>query len=113
MKLVDLDKVRALFYVSETCDKCQRNNTDCDRRETYTPRDICELLDEAEEVDAVPRCFGWWGEESDRERHWHCSQCGTVQGIACVGMKYCPNCGAEMAEHPWAASGCGQTFSPD
>ena len=55
----------------------------------------------------------YWIEESDRERHWHCSNCGKVQGIASVAMKYCPECGAKMIEHPWAGSGCGQAFSPD
>ena len=60
MRLVDLDKVRELFHVAETCDKCQSSNIDCDNERVsfYTPRDICGLLDEAEEVDAVPvvRC---------------------------------------------------------
>lgn len=55
MRLVDLDKVLELFHVAETCDKCQRSNIDCDSERTsyYTPRDICGLLDEVEEVDAV------------------------------------------------------------
>lgn len=57
--------------------------------------------------------FGYWVEEPDRMRHWHCSECGKVQGIMSIAMKYCPECGAKMVEHPWAASGCGQAFSPD
>lgn len=60
-RLVDLDKARELFHVAESCDKCQRSNIDCDseRVSYYTPRDICGLLDEVEEVDAVPvvRCY--------------------------------------------------------
>ena len=56
--------------------------------------------------------LAYWVEETDRERHWHCSNCGRVQGIASVSMKYCPECGYEMIEHPWAASGCGQAFCP-
>lgn len=59
------------------------------------------------------RAAASWDEEPDRERHWHCSACGTVQGVSSIAMKYCPECGARMAEHPWAASGCGQAFSPD
>ena len=51
-------------------------------------------------VDAAPVVYGYWIEEPDRMRHWHCSECGKVQGITCIGMKYCPECGARMAEHP-------------
>lgn len=71
------------------------------------------LLIDAPTVDAEPVRRGYWVSEPDRERHWHCSECGTVQGMTAMAMNYCPNCGARMAEHPWAASGCGQTFSPD
>lgn len=60
-----------------------------------------------------PVVYAHWEEELERERKWHCSNCKTVQGVVCIAMNYCPHCGAEMAEHPWAASGCGQTFSPD
>ena len=63
--------------------------------------------------DYVAVRHGYWVEEPDRKRHWHCSECGKVQGVTCIVMKYCPECGAKMAEHPWAASGCGQAFSPD
>lgn len=59
----------------------------------------------------VPVEYAHWVEEPDRERHWHCSNCSKVQGIASVAMKYCPECGAKMIEHPWAGSGCGQAFS--
>lgn len=64
-------------------------------------------------VDAAPVVHAFWEEDPERERKWHCSNCGTVQGITCIAMDYCPHCGAQMAEHPWLASGCGQTFSPD
>lgn len=58
------------------------------------------------------KTYAHWKDEEDRASHWHCSNCGTVQGWASLLMKYCPNCGAEMAEHPQAACGVGQTFSP-
>ena len=64
-------------------------------------------------VDAVPVIHAHWEAEPDNERHWHCSNCGTGQDTACIIMNYCPHCGAKMAEHPWAADGCGQAFSPD
>ena len=63
--------------------------------------------------DYKPVINAFWVEETDRNRHWHCSNCGKVQGITSIAMKYCPECGARMYEHPWAASGCGQAFSPD
>lgn len=74
---------------------------------------LSELINEALAKDNnVHRKLAYWVEETDRERHWHCSNCGRVQGVASVSMKYCPECGYEMIEHPWAASGCGQTFCP-
>ena len=60
----------------------------------------------------VPLKRAYWVEETDRKHHWHCSECGTVQGITSVNMNYCPTCGALMYEHPWAADGCGQAFCP-
>ena len=63
--------------------------------------------------DMVAVVHGWWIEETDRTNHWHCSACGKVQGVACMAMKFCPECGASMAEHPDLASGVGQAFSPD
>ena len=55
----------------------------------------------SERVDVV---HGRWVEEPDRVRHWHCSACGTVQGIACSVMKYCPECGAKM-DGEWVSDG--------
>lgn len=74
---------------------------------------LSRLINEALTKDNnVPRKLAYWVEETDCQRHWHCSNCGRVQGIASLGMKYCPECGCEMEEHPWAASGCGQAFCP-
>lgn len=56
---------------------------------------------------------GYWVEEPDCQRHWHCSNCGVVEGVHSMTMNYCPKCGVLMAEHPWLASGVGQAFSPD
>ena len=69
-------------------------------------------------LEYAPVINAFWVEEAERERHWHCSNCGKVQGIVCIAMKYCPECGAKMSKHPWATlhwagSGCGQAFSPD
>lgn len=43
--------------------------------------------------------LGAWIEEPDRRCHWHCSECGSVQGIVCAGMSYCPSCGTKMSGH--------------
>lgn len=65
-----------------------------------------------EHLNAQKRAY--WVEENDREHRyrWHCSNCGHVQGIASLGMKYCPECGYEMKHPSMAASGCERTFSP-
>ena len=34
--------------------------------------------------------------EVDRERHWHCSKCGTVFGDSARTYRFCPECGAEF-----------------
>ena len=61
----------------------------------------------------VPRKLAYWVEETDLHHRWHCSNCGQqILGMASLSMKYCPECGAQMEEHPWAASGCGQAFCP-
>ena len=61
----------------------------------------------------VPRKYAYWVEEADLHYRWHCSNCGQqISGIASLSMKYCPECGARMEEHPWVASGCGQAFCP-
>jgi hypothetical protein len=53
-------------------------------------------------VNAAPVVHGNWIECYERSRHYYCSNCGKVQGIASIVMKYCPECGAKMAEHPWS-----------
>ena len=54
---------------------------------TMAMRDALELLKER---------TGRWVEEPDRLRHWHCSECGFVEGVVCGMENYCPNCGAQM-----------------
>lgn len=49
-------------------------------------------------ADVKPVVLGWWVNEPDRYRHWHCSECGyTISGIE-IAYYYCPNCGADMRE---------------
>ena len=49
-------------------------------------------------VDAVPVRQRRWIPEPDRHYHWHCSECGFVEGARAKINKYCPNCGADMRE---------------
>lgn len=56
--------------------------------------------------------YGHWVDVPDKEKNWKCSECGAMLGLECGYIKYCPNCGAKMAEPVWAACGCGQAFSP-
>lgn len=66
---------------------------------------VCDAINAVEDVntvDAVPVVHGIWIECYERSRHYYCSNCGKVQGIASIVMKYCPEYGAKMAEHPWA-----------
>jgi len=60
-------------------------------------RDVLSMLPA---VDAAPVVYGEWVEEQDRSRHYHCSNCGVVWGIAAKAMKYCPNCAAKMTNSP-------------
>jgi len=49
-------------------------------------------------VDAVEVVHSEWVKEEDRVNHWHCKNCGLVEGMAHYMMHYCPNCGAKMEE---------------
>lgn len=53
-------------------------------------------IEAAPTVDAEPVRHSEWVEEKDRVRHWHCQECGLVEGMAHYMMHYCPNCGAKM-----------------
>ena len=61
-----------------------------------------DILDSVPAVDAAPVVHSNWIECYERSRHYYCSNCGKVQGIASIVMKYCPECGSKMAEHPWS-----------
>lgn len=45
-----------------------------------------------------PRSVAHWVRERGRVRHWHCSACGYVTGLAGLTYKFCPECGAELEE---------------
>lgn len=116
--------VQGINYADRLCGECPyADNGECDNnlmRDALDQlrqydKDHVELVDQVDKLAKMLRKLNnaYWIEEHDRERHWRCSNCGKVQGVASIAMKYCPECGAKMAEHPCAASGCGQAFSPD
>ena len=59
-------------------------------------RDAHDALEQLPAVDAAPVRHGRWVEETDRENHWHCSECGVVVGIVAKYAPYCYKCGAAM-----------------
>lgn len=54
MRLVDLDAIRERFNVAEYCSDCKRKNFDCYKEQGYSPRRICEDLDDVPVIDAIP-----------------------------------------------------------
>jgi len=66
------------------------------------------IIENAPTINAAPVVYAHWEEEPGNRFSWHCSNCGTVQGIPCIAMAYCPHCGAQMAEHPLLTDGCNE-----
>lgn len=58
--------------------------------------DVRRVILNAPSVDAAPVVHSEWVKEENRTNHWHCKNCGLVEGMAHYMMHYCPNCGAKM-----------------
>ena len=54
------------------------------------------ILKQLPAVDAVPVVHARWIEEEGRPRHWHCSSCKAVVGVAGRFGNYCLYCGAKI-----------------
>lgn len=75
---------------------------ECPYDYTVSPEETQELIDWENAVKAIrnvpavelPRT-GRWIKETDRTNHWHCSECGFVEGVHVLMNRYCPNCGAK------------------
>lgn len=67
-----------------------------DREKFDAWQEIIDTLEELPSVEVKPIIQGKWVEETNRYYHWHCSECGQVQGAVRFFMNYCPNCGAKM-----------------
>ena len=59
--------------------------------DTMVARAVISVIDT---VAPAEKC-GRWVPEPNRERHWHCSGCGYVAGIAALTYMYCPICGSQ------------------
>lgn len=62
--------------------------------------DAVQVVDSAPTIDTTPVVRGWWVKEPDRYYHWHCSECGFVDGVHAMISEYCPKCGAKMEGDP-------------
>ena len=58
--------------------------------------DVRRVILNVPAVDAAPVVHSEWVKEENRTNHWHCKNCGLVEGMAHYMMHYCPNCGARM-----------------
>lgn len=63
---------------------------------SVTALECVNIVKDAPAVDAAPVAHSEWIKEEDRRNHWHCKNCGLVEGMAHYMMHYCPNCGARM-----------------
>lgn len=65
---------------------------------------IHQIIDDAPTIDAEPVRHGKWIDDGQYDNffphhEWRCSECGEhVLEIGTPWFKYCPNCGARMAD---------------
>lgn len=59
-------------------------------------RDVTKLIGNAPTIEVRPHGASWVKNPATTCRRWHCSNCGKVWGIVCVGFKFCPECGSKM-----------------
>lgn len=60
---------------------------------------VRDLIMRQPPVNAMPVIYGRWVKEKDRRNHWHCSECGIVEGVICKTFKFCPECSAMMTNN--------------
>lgn len=104
MRLIDADALRDALGITgtkDTCKGCQYNrrfNFACNTDNAPSFAYVCEAIDEAPTIDAVPVKHGRWvWNDYGGFGNYHCSECGNI--CICNGdYDYCPNCGARMDE---------------
>lgn len=87
MRLVNADLLKDAMIVA--CRAFESKGID-----TMVARAVISIIDTV----APGEKNGRWVPETDRDRHWHCSVCGYVAGIAARTFKYCPNCGVRVED---------------
>ena len=91
--------VRIVRGVQQSCNGCPlkgKGSVVDDRYAAWYASCVDQLLEAILALLKDESKRGRWIEEPDRVRHWHCSVCGYVAGIAARTYKYCPECGAKM-----------------
>lgn len=113
MRLIDADTLRDALGITgakETCKGCQYNkrfNFACNTDDAPSFAYVCEAIDDAPTIDAVPVRHGKWVPKyiriggQDLVSGMKCSECGedplNAEGDEFL-TDYCPNCGARMDE---------------
>lgn len=94
MKLADTDAM--LRRLCAQCCGCKPD--ECKYIDEFNKErcKVGQFIESEPTVDAKPVRIAHWVHEPDRQRHWHCSDCGYVSGVTCASFNYCPNCGAKV-----------------
>ena len=112
VRLIDADALRETLGITgtaDTCHGCKYNkgyyycNTDKAPQFAY----VCECIDDAPTIEAVPVRHGKWIDTETFNRPWFrhhifkCSVCGNTLDMDGVNAgrgdaNYCPDCGAKM-----------------
>ena len=99
MRLIDANALRDALGITgakESCKGCQYNkrfNFACNTDDAPSFAYVCEAIDEAPTIDAVPVRHGKWKEYPTGDGLNQCSECGVLRFGE---SNYCPNCGARM-----------------
>lgn len=78
-RLIDADVLREYWHISEKCEECHWNNRDCSKPPYYSLHDICEAIDEAPTIDAIPVEWLWAAQDKMLESpRFNFEQCAVV-----------------------------------
>ena len=92
MRLIDVDELKADYYMADDCKDCETGYRSCEYDRIYSKMDFCGWLDDAPTVDAVLVRHGHWVYTPTSPFGFMCSECGKEM----CQFNYCPYCGAKM-----------------